>query len=87
MSKESVYAAPIRKLQEEHYAQLLALRDGYYKTVKEVIDMAEQGGKADNAGSSGDGNEEMDKLAEENKKLNYRITHLLRVLEEQDKKE
>ena len=53
MSRESVYADPIRKLQEEHYNQLLKIREGVYTTVKEAIETIEQGGTTGSDTSTG----------------------------------
>lgn len=91
MSREQVYADPIRKIQEEHYKQLLSLRDGLHSTVKEALDIVEQGGSGSGAGVQAPvggqaSNEVMAKLVEDNKKLNYRIVHLLRALEKDEEK-
>lgn len=51
MSKESVYADPIRKLQEQHYEQLVSLRNGYFNTVKEMLEMVENGATGSTQGA------------------------------------
>jgi hypothetical protein len=70
-----VFADPIRQVQEEFYAQLLALRDGFAQTLTLACDAAES---KPQVGSS----EEVEKLRAENKKLLYRIDHLKLAVDE-----
>jgi len=75
---------------------LLQIREGVYETVKEAIDTIEQGGASgvgtapaqDSAQTvNNEANEaEKTKLTNENKKLNYRVIHLLKALEDLDKR-
>lgn len=77
LSQDKVYADPIRKLQEEMLQSMLALREGLAKSIGEAC---KNGG-----GSGGDvSKEKYDKVCEENKKLKYRIKHLVRALDEKD---
>ena len=80
---DSVYAVPVRQVQEQLYAQLIAIREGFYQTVQTAMKEVSSGGAesttavVDNATS-----EEAVNLRSENKKLNYRITTLLRTIDE-----
>ena len=80
-SKDSVHADAVRKTMEAHYAQLLAIREGYYQTLCTSLKEVEGGGQAQAA--SGE-KSEADELRAENKKLNYRITHLLKTIDEKE---
>ena len=40
MTKDSVYADPIRKIQEDLYTQLLAIREGFANTLTEACQAA-----------------------------------------------
>ena len=66
-----MFADPIRLVQEEFYAQLLALRDGFAQTLTLACDEAESKPQV-----CGDASEEVEKLRTDNKKLHYRIEHL-----------
>ena len=93
-TEESVYADPIRKVQEQLYEQLLAIREGVHQTLVSAITEAEtaaastpaatqQTAEAPKATGEADPKlaEENEKLKAENKKLEYRIVHLLRTID------
>ena len=63
------------------YEQLLTLRDNFAKSLVAACQAADS-----NAGSSAgvESNEELDKLKEQNKKLNYRVVHLTRAYDLKD---
>lgn len=87
MSKESVFADPIRKIQEQLYTALLSVREGFHQTIVEAIDVSQSGSdKSPAATSESEQDKEITQLRAENKKLNYRIVHLLRALDESDAK-
>ena len=60
MTKDSVYADPIRKIQEDLYVQLLAIREGFANTLTEACQ---------SASTPSTSNEDVDKLKKENTKL------------------
>ena len=45
-SKDGVHADAVRKTMEAHYAQLLAIREGYYQTLCTSLKEVEGGGQA-----------------------------------------
>jgi hypothetical protein len=75
-AEESVYKDPVRKVQEEMYAQLLAVREGFALALKTACDDASCE-KPDKASQ-----QEIEALRAENAKLKYRVTHLLRALDQ-----
>lgn len=87
---DATYAEPVKKLQDEMYHQLLILRETLAQTIEEAIKQsasapanayAEQKEGVANASE-----EEMKKLKDENQRLNYRIKHLIKTLNEVEKK-
>jgi len=92
ISEESVYADPVRKVQEELYHSLLAIREGLYQTVKTACEEVEskatgavkQESKVIVVEDKGDSGKDIEitALKTENKKLNYRIKHLLTTIDE-----
>lgn len=83
ISKNSVFVDPVRSTQEQLYAHLIAIREGMHKSLVEAIDTA-----SSVTGSAAAGTEksaidsEAESLRAENKKLQYRVTHLLRTIDE-----
>jgi hypothetical protein len=73
LTQDQVYADPLRKLQEEMLGEMIKLRTQVAKSIEEVC---KNGG-----GSGGGSSDELEKVKSENKKLKYRITHLLRALD------
>ena len=89
-SEETVYADPIRQIQEKLYTQLLAVREGFATTLTSAISEAENATPSTkpaeetkvSAASNEADSEELTKLRAENKKLNYRVLHLKKALDE-----
>ena len=73
LTENQVYADPLKKLQEEMLQEMIKLRAQVAKSIEEVC---KNGG-----GSGGGSSDELEKVKSENKKLKYRITHLLRALD------
>lgn len=73
LTQDKVYADPLKKLQEEMLGEMIKLRAQVAKSIEEVC---KNGG-----GSGGGSNEVLDKVKSENKKLKFRIKHLLRALD------
>ena len=64
----------MKKVQEQMLEQLYLIREQFVKDVESIC----------NSGQDSASSEEVKKLRDENKKLKYRITHLLRALDEKD---
>ena len=72
LTENKVYADPVQKMQEDMLQEMLKLRVELAKTIEEVC----KNGGGSGAGSSAD----LVKVQAENKKLKYRIVHLLKAL-------
>ena len=72
-----MYADPVRKIQEQLYEQLIAIREGFAQTlttaIAEADKVAPQNGSAAAEETKGADSEEVIALRAENKKLNYRV--------------
>jgi len=79
LTDNKVFEDPVKKVQQEMLRDLLAIR----KNFAEGIDHALSNGGS-GAGGATVSKEDYDKLEAENRKLKYRITHLLRALDETD---
>ena len=81
-----MYADPVRKIQEQLYEQLIAVREGFAQTLSTAIAEAEKAPQNGSAAAEGKGadSEEVIALRAENKKLNYRVVHLLRTIDEME---
>ena len=80
-----MYADPVRKIQEQLYEQLIAIREGFAQTLTTAIteaDKAPQNGSAAVEEVKGADSQEVIALRAENKKLNYRVVLLLRSIDE-----
>ena len=49
LSKDSVYADPVRQIQEQLYQQLIAIREGFAQTLTTAISEADQKSAGTNA--------------------------------------
>ena len=90
-AEDSVYADPVRKIQEQLYEQLVVIREGFHQTVAAALSEVNSAASAAHAPTTTGvvseekpavRNEEMEKLRSDNAKLNYRIGHLLRTIDE-----
>ena len=80
-----MYADPVRKIQEQLYEQLIAIREGFAQTLTTAIaeaDKAPQNGSAAVEEVKEADSQEVIALRAENKKLNYRVVQLLRTIDE-----
>ena len=90
-----MYADPIRKLQEQLYEQLIAIREGFHQTLTTAVaEVASAAPVASAPATAEDGEEpivvknaEVEQLKSQNKKLEYRIVHLLRAIEDLEAKQ
>lgn len=81
LTENKVYADPVKAVQEQMLADLLAMRADLAVSIENACQAAAGGGSG--AGSLV-AKADYDALAAENKKLKYRITHLLRALDQVD---
>ena len=70
--ENSVYCDPVRKIQEDYYAELLKLREEMAHSLDVCCEQAQNGGANTSQNVSGD----VEKLKKENDGLHYRIEHL-----------
>ena len=80
LTENQVYADPVKKLQEEMLAEMIQLRANLAKSIESAILSGGSGG----AGGQTVSKEEFEKVQAENKKLKYRVKHLLRALGDQE---
>ena len=80
LTDNQVYADPIKILQQEMLRDLLVIR----KNIAEGIDKALSSVGSGGAGGNTVSREDYDKVLAENKKMNYRVEHLKRALNEID---
>lgn len=78
LSKQSNYSEPLKQVQEDMLKELYALRENLCANLDEACDKANQGVQS----SSGSSSEEVKKLELDNKKLKYRVEHLLTACDE-----
>ena len=64
------------------YGQLIAIREGFHQALSTALTNDSAGGQVEESKTATTGNEEVEGLRAENKKLKYRITHLLRTIDE-----
>ena len=78
---------PVRRTQENLYAQLLSIRDSMCKTLACSVENAgnQQVSSPATASDEASKNPEIDELKAENKKMEYRVTHLMRAIEDLEK--
>lgn len=81
LTANQVYNDPVKKAQEEMLSQLLLVRESMAKSIDDVC---KSGGGAGGASGEVVSMEQHKKVVADNKKLKYRVAHLLRALEEQD---
>ena len=93
MSRESVYADPVSQVQQQVYSQLIAIREGFAQALAgAMVDTPSSAAGASaaqpskSAAAAGD-SEEVLNLRAENKKLKYRVAHLLRAIDEIEAKQ
>ena len=90
LSKNAVFFDPLRRCQEDLYSHLLSVREAMCSALSSTVENAgsaalSEMGPASSAGGSKETAAEAEELRAENKKLNYRVTHLLRAIEEKEK--
>ena len=74
-----MYADPVRKIQEQLYEQLIAVREGFATTLSSALTQVETASvPAEQSSASSD---EVAKLRAENAKLKYRVKHLVKALD------
>jgi len=76
LTDKQVYNDPVSKIQNEMLAELLTIRQGFATAIDSALSSGGSG-----AGGATVAKEDHDKLEAENKKLRYRIKHLLRALD------
>ena len=79
LTEDQVYVDPIKKLQEEMLQEMIKLRANLAKSIESAIQSGGSGGASGQTVSK----EEFEKVQAENKKLKYRVKHLLRALDAQ----
>ena len=91
LSKNAVFFDPLRRCQEDLYSHLLSVREAMCSSLSSAVENAGNAaasaemGPASSVVSSKETAAESEELRAENKKLNYRVTHLLRAIEEKEK--
>lgn len=76
---------PVRRTQEQLYAQLLSIRESMCKTLTSAVENAGNQQASGPAAANAGANPEVAELKAENKKMEYRVTHLLRAIEDLEK--
>ena len=84
LTDNTVYADPVTKLQEEMLRDLLAIRKSIAAGIDSTLSSFGTGGN--NGGAAPVSQAEFEKLVSDNKKLSYRVKHLVRALDEIDGK-
>ena len=77
LTQNQVYNDPVKKIQMQMLQEMKTMREGFAQSIEKVC----QNGAGGGSGGSMVSKEAHDKLEAENKKLKYRIKHLLRAMD------